>query len=165
MTRRGAIFSPCRTWRYLLWRTWAPEKPVCMFICLNPSTATEDVDDPTIRRCIRYAFSWGFGALWMANLFAFRATDPRDMKAAADPIGPDNDRILRCSANWAGLAIVAAWGNGWGYLDRAKAVEGMLAGRLSCLKITGNGSPGHPLYLKKDLQPFLYDRACPSGGR
>ena len=76
MIERTATFSPCRTWRYSLLRRWAP-CDYAMFIGLNPSTADETQDDPTVRRCIRYAQSWGYGALYMTNIFAFRATDPR----------------------------------------------------------------------------------------
>jgi len=155
LPRKGALFSPCRTYRYLLWRTWDPSKPPAMFLGLNPSTATEEIDDPTVRRCIQYAFMWGYGSLWMANIFSFRATDPKEMKAASEPIGQDNDRKLKCAANWAGV-IVAAWGNHGEHLNRAEQVEQMLAGRLSCLTVTGGGHPGHPLYLKKDLKPVEY---------
>jgi hypothetical protein len=111
----GAVFSECRTYRYMLWRRWKEDKQVTgfgpdaiefdspshmvAFIGLNPSTADETQDDPTIRRCIGFAKSWGFRGMMMLNLFAFRATDPKDMKAAADPIGPDNDRHIRVASS------------------------------------------------------------------
>ena len=103
------IFSPCRTYRYALWREWIGGDGYVMFIGLNPSTADETQDDPTIRRCIAFAKAWGYGGLSMTNLFAFRATDPKKMKAVADPIGPENDAHLLRLARDAGV-IVAAWG-------------------------------------------------------
>src|SRR5882724_4976365 len=90
----GAVLSDCERYRYALWRRWA-ERPAVLFVGLNPSTADALQDDPTIRRCIRFAKAWGYGALYMGNLFAFRATDPRAMKAEADAVGPDNDGWLR----------------------------------------------------------------------
>ena len=81
---RHAVFSPCRTYRYALSRVWAADKPYALFIGLNPSTADETLDDPTIRRCIDFAKRWGYGGLVMANLFAYRATEPSEMKAATD---------------------------------------------------------------------------------
>ena len=83
---RHAVFSPCRTYRYALSRVWAADKPYALFIGLNPSTADETLDDPTIRRCIDFAKRWGYGGLVMANLFAYRATDPAVMKRAAEPV-------------------------------------------------------------------------------
>lgn len=105
-----ARFSPCRRYRYELWRRWdVPTAPFAMFIGLNPSTADETADDPTIRRCIRFARDWGFGGLLMTNLFAFRATDPAVMKAEAEPVGPENSAIIQSNACNAGI-IIAAWG-------------------------------------------------------
>ena len=89
--KTGAIFSGCRTYRYTLWRSWDRDKGDVMFIGLNPSTADETLNDPTVRRCINYAKSWGYGGIYMANMFAFRATDPKEMKQAKDPIGYRND--------------------------------------------------------------------------
>lgn len=80
-----------------------------MFVGLNPSTADELLDDPTIRRCVAFARSWGYGALCMTNLFAFRATDPDVMKSADDPVGPENDQHLQDLANGASV-VIAAWG-------------------------------------------------------
>jgi hypothetical protein len=125
-----------------------------MFIGLNPSTATEVEDDPTVRRCQGYAQAWGYGGLVMTNLFAFRATDPRVMKAAPDPVGPENDRYLLDAARRAGL-VMATWGNHGAFRGRSREVVGMLKGEgveLMCLKMTGQGEPGHPLYLPKNLQ-------------
>lgn len=104
----SASLSSCRLYRYDLWRKWGDE-PYCMFVGLNPSTADETQDDPTIRRCVGYAKRWNYGGLCMVNLFAFRATQPKDMMTAKDPIGPDNDRTLKTLSQGAGI-VIAAWG-------------------------------------------------------
>jgi hypothetical protein len=153
----GAEFSPCRTWRYSLTRLWTQDKPYALFIGLNPSTATETVDDPTIRRCIGFAKSWGYGGMVMGNLFAFRATNPRDMMAAEDPIGPENDAWLKELAAKAGI-IIGAWGIHGAFLDRDKQVlESMPI--LRCLGITKAGLPRHPLYIRRDCVPVPFDKA------
>src|ERR1700747_1513844 len=91
----GALFSPCRRWRYLLWRRWDRDRGICAFICLNPSVADETQDDPTVRRCINYAKDWGYGSLFMLNAYAFRATDPRLMQAqGANALGPMNSEYI-----------------------------------------------------------------------
>lgn len=148
----SASFSPCRIYRYELWRSWNTGGKVCMFIGLNPSTADESKDDPTIRRCIRFAQDWGYDELCMTNLFAFRATDPKVMKAAPSPIGPDNDAtLLRLSTNAA--VVVAAWGVHGDHRDRARQVLGMIP-NLTALRLTKDGTPSHPLYLPANLSPF-----------
>jgi hypothetical protein len=154
--RPVAVFSPCRRYRYTLWREWIGGDGYAMVVGLNPSTADEVQNDPTVRRCIAYAKSWGFGGLCMTNLFAFRATDPQDMKAVADPIGPDNDRHLLDCARHAGV-VVAAWGEHGVHLDRAAAVTQLL-GDLHYLRMNQSGQPGHPLYLPKALRPVRWIR-------
>lgn len=144
-------FSEDRRYRYTLWRHWgATERPrYLQVIGLNPSTADEVQDDPTIRRCIGFAKAWGYDALCMTNLFAFRATQPADMKAAADPIGPDNDWWLRECAAGAGL-VLAAWGVHGDYLGRAAEVVRWFEGweyPLHALGTTKGGHPRHPLYV------------------
>ena len=119
--KTDAKLSECRQYRYALWRTWDDSKPYAMFVGLNPSTADETDDDPTIRRCIVFAKDWGYGGLCMANLFAYRATDPSNMFSAQDPIGPQNDVWLERLAKDAGI-VVAAWGNHGGHLGRSKIV-------------------------------------------
>ncbi len=105
---RSAKFSNDRKYRYELWRRWKPGGEYAAFICLNPSTADETADDPTVRRCIDYSQRWGYHAFCMLNLFAFRATDPRVMKAAIAPVGAFNDEAIRRVADGAGI-VVAAW--------------------------------------------------------
>lgn len=122
-----------------------------MFVGLNPSTADETQDDPTIRRCIAFAKDWGYAGLCMTNLFAFRATDPKDMKAAAEPTGSENDMHLKALAEGAGV-IVAAWGANGTYKGRDAEVRRLLPA-LHYLALTKDGHPGHPLYLRKTLTP------------
>lgn len=151
--QKSAVLSPCRGYRYELWRVWDKTKPTYVFIGLNPSTADETEDDPTIRKCVAYVCKWGGGALCMVNLFAYRATDPRAMLASYDPIGPDNDATLRKLSSC--TYIIAAWGNHGAHLSRAKQVMGIMP-TLLCLKQNKDGSPAHPLYLKGDLVPRLF---------
>ena len=149
--KNTATFSECRKYRYALWRTWDTSKPYLMFVGLNPSTADEKTDDPTVTRCINYAKSWGYGGVCMVNLFAFRATEPNVMKAASEPVGKDNDDWLKKLANEAGL-VVAAWGNDGSYMDRSKKIRELLP-NLHCLKINKSGEPAHPLYQKATQLP------------
>jgi hypothetical protein len=143
-------FSRCRAYRYTLWREWIGGEGYVMFIGLNPSTADEIQDDPTIRRCVGFAKGWGFSALCMTNLFAFRATDPKVMMQADDPIGKDNDAHLLGIYNGASL-VVAAWGVGGGYLGRDREVYDTL-GAMDCLGFTKDGHPRHPLYVRADIE-------------
>ena len=149
----GAHMSDCRRYRYVLWRRWA-DGPHAMFIGLNPSTADETLDDPTIRRCIAFARDWGYGALCMTNLFAYRATRPADMLAQDDPVGSDNDGYLRRLAAEAGV-VIAAWGTHGAHGGRHKAVRAMLP-TLHYLRLTKDGHPGHPLYLPAVLRPVAW---------
>ncbi|HET7674761.1 MAG TPA: DUF1643 domain-containing protein [Gammaproteobacteria bacterium] len=157
----GATFSPCRTWRYGLWRIWQRNTSYCLFLMLNPSTATEYADDPTVAKCQRYARRWGYGGIYVCNLFAFRATDPRDMKHADDPIGPENNQFIVSKAVAADMGmIICAWGNHGTHLDRAAHVRDLLQRNgvpLHCLKQNANGEPAHPLYLKESLRPIPYE--------
>lgn len=154
--KKSATFSPCRKYRYSLWRTWFDlmEKPrgCVMFIGLNPSTADGKNDDPTIRRCIAYARAWGYGGLCMTNLFAFRATDPNDMMKAREPVGPENDEALIKLAKEAEI-VIAAWGVRGSHRGRGDVVS-MLLPRLHYLRLTKDGFPEHPLYLPKTLTPI-----------
>ncbi len=153
----GAEFSPCRLYRYSLWRHWGePTDSYAMFIGLNPSTADENLDDRTVRRCISYAQDWGYGGLVMTNLFAFRATKPADMKAAADPVGAENDAYLRRLSTDAAV-VVAAWGEDGLHMARGDAVRRMLP-NLCALAFTKAGLPRHPLYLPKSLTPVPWTK-------
>ncbi|MHC5194686.1 DUF1643 domain-containing protein [Pseudomonas frederiksbergensis] len=151
----GALLSECRTYRYALWRSWETGSGYVCFIGLNPSTADETIDDRTIRRCMAFAKAWGYSGMVMLNLFAFRATDPADMLAAVDPVGPDSDRHFLEFTRSAGV-VVAAWGNDGAHLGRHRAVA-QIVPHLHCLKVTKAGYPGHPLYLKGDLIPIPFE--------
>lgn len=158
----GARFSQCRQYRYTLWRRWEPDCPLSnmvAFIGLNPSTADEIKNDPTVKRCINFAIRWGYGGMVMLNLFAYRATDPKVMKAHAEPIGPSNDDAIRDIVREIGETIFA-WGNHGLYMDRGKHVFDMVCA-LDCVRhrgvysshlgLTSSLQPKHPLYLKADL--------------
>ncbi len=146
-----AVLSLCRNYRYALSRVWDSSQPYVLFIGLNPSTADETEDDPTIRRCLGFAKSWGYGGLVMANLFAWRATNPADMKQQDDPIGEKNDAWLVELARHAGV-VVAAWGNDGSFRQRSAQIQALLPD-LHYLKLNGTGEPAHPLYLKQTLRP------------
>jgi hypothetical protein len=152
-----AVYSDCEAYRYLLTRVWG-EGPKALFVMLNPSTATEEQNDPTVERCEQRARSLGFGAFRVTNIFAFRATDPRIMRAIADPVGPGNDDAIRRSAAWADR-IVCAWGNHGLHQGRGAAVEALLratGARLFHLGVTSHGQPRHPLYISynQPLEPW-----------
>lgn len=152
---KGAIFSDSRDYRYVLWRIWDRSKPYALFIGLNPSTADENEDDATIIRCRDFANRWDYGGVCMVNLFAYCATDPADMKKAADPIGSDNDEWIVRAAKDAGL-IVAAWGNDGDFMDRPKQVMELMP-NMSCLGMNNTGQPIHSLYVKGDVIPGLME--------
>ena len=175
----GACFSPCRTWRYTLWRRWSdkgsterfdhdvlfdetqqmPEenlRRMVAFIGLNPSTADEHRNDPTITRCINFAKAWGYDGMAMLNLFAFRATDPRDMKKMATPVGPLNDAAIEYSLKTFGK-VVACWGNHGKFKDRSDFIRRRASDH--CIEkfgLTKLGEPQHPLYLSADTKPTLW---------
>ena len=150
----GARFSDCDKYRYRLWRKWGEGAKVG-FIMLNPSTADEHRNDPTIERCHRRAVAMGFSALEVVNIFAFRATDPKDLKKAKKPIGPDNDRtILQVAADCDQL--ICAWGSHGHHLGRSDAVKKLLVNNnidAFVLNLTKQGEPGHPLYIPYCQRP------------
>jgi len=150
-----AFYSPCQRYRYLLTRTWDGAGPTALFVMLNPSTATEVQNDPTVERCERRARALGFGAFRVTNIFAFRATDPRVMRAEPDPVGPGNDAVIADSALWADR-IICAWGSHGDYMHRGDRVAQILraTGRpLWHLGLTQGGQPKHPLYIGYTRQP------------
>ena len=150
----GAIFSKCRIYRYVLWRTWDLKKPKIMFLGLNPSTADEINNDPTVTRCINYSKSWGYGGLYMMNIFSFRTTYPSKLKQSNNPIGKDNDKwILKIAKDVD--KCVGAWGNDGKFLNRSKTIFELIP-VLYCLKINKSGEPSHPLYLKSTLKPIKF---------
>jgi hypothetical protein len=144
-----AVYSDCERYRYLLTRVWEPDGRRALFIMLNPSTATEVQNDPTVERCERRARALGFGAFRVTNIFAWRATDPRDMRGAADPVGPENDAAIAQSTGWADQ-IICAWGTHGAHLGRGATVEALLRDTglpLFHLGLSKAGHPKHPLYI------------------
>jgi hypothetical protein len=154
-----AEYSDCETYRYRLTRVWDPAGRKALFVMLNPSTATEVQNDPTVERCERRARALGFGSFCVTNIFAFRATDPRVMRAAADPVGPMNDPAILQAALWADQ-IICAWGTHGAHLNRGLAVAAALRNTdkpLFHLGLSQQGHPKHPLYIGYDQQPALWD--------
>lgn len=169
---RSATLCRQRIYRYELWRTWhagilaafhdtnnaqiahdmASSSRYVNFICLNPSTADESTDDPTVRKCVKFARSWGFDALCITNLFAYRATDFRLAMKTTDPVGFGNDRHIISIARNASL-VVCAWGLNGVFMSRGSIVRRMIA-RFDphYLRLTRE-QPWHPLYLPDNTQP------------
>ena len=170
-TDRKTIFSEDRVHHYTLWRDWdvdsltgcADDLPrhdqYLNVIGLNPSTADEKLDDNTIRRCINFAKTWGFGAFCMTNLFAFRSTKPDGMRQAENPVGQDNDHHIRRIASSAGM-VLCAWGNNGVWRNQDLNVMKALKEcgvKPYCLRITKMKQPEHPLYMPKDSQPIPFE--------
>lgn len=150
-----AVYSDCETYRYSLTRVWDVSGPKVMFVMLNPSTATEVQNDPTIERCERRARSLGFGGFRATNIFAYRATDPRDMRAAADPAGPDNETAILEGLDWADQ-VVCAWGTNGAHRNQGPRIEVLLRSRgqaLFQLGLSKAGHPKHPLYIAYSQVP------------
>jgi hypothetical protein len=153
-----ATYSPCEAYRYALTRVWDESGKRALFIMLNPSTATEFQNDPTVERCERRARALGFGAFRVTNIFAYRATDPKVMRAQPDPIGPQNDAAILDGTAWADT-IVCAWGSHGVHLDRGAAVTRLLRQTglpLWHLGLTKAGAPKHPLYISYTQQPVAW---------
>lgn len=159
----SATLSPCGLYRYNLTRYLGPGTMPCLFIMLNPSTADAEVDDPTIRRCKEFAKAAKCDVLVVVNLFAFRATSPDAMMKAEDPIGPENDAFLTRSLDYVIKykgPIICAWGALGKYRRRDETVLAgirAMGGEPKAFSLTKDGSPGHPLYLKKDLVAVPYE--------
>ena len=156
----AAEFSPCRKYRYVLRRTFGHGRAEVMFLMLNPSTADEVKNDPTIRRCIGFAKSWGFSRLIVCNIFAYRSTDPMKLRRVDDPIGPDNDTyIIDCHSE--AEMTICAWGVHGAYLDRgilvARGINACSENPVMCLGVTKEGHPKHPLYVPAKTEPVLLD--------
>ena len=152
-----AIYSNCERYRYALTRVWQ-DGPTVSFVMLNPSTATEIQNDPTVERCERRARTLGFGGFRVTNIFAWRDTDPQKMRAAANPIGPHNDAAIINAANWCDT-LICGWGTHGAFLARGRAVETLLSATdkpLHHLGLSKAGHPKHPLYIPYVQQPILW---------
>ncbi len=157
-TRSEALYSECERYRYGLSRTWDAGAAPVLFVMLNPSTATELRNDPTIHRCETRARAMGAGGVMIANLFAWRATQPSELRAAEDPVGPDNAAVLedwRARAGW----TIAAWGV-HGALAGAGQEAARRPGELWHLGLTKAGHPRHPLYVAYSRAPERWDGAA-----
>lgn len=157
--RGGASLSADGIYRWTLRRWWA-NGPTATFVMLNPSTADATQDDPTIRRCIGFAKRMGCGSLLVVNLFARRATNPRDLIPFAGETVEREELAAWGEALAEGGPLIAAWGASPNWLRRdidARSAmfraNAQMAGRgMHALGLTQDGSPRHPLYLKGDAQ-------------
>lgn len=158
----SAVLSDCEKYRYSLSRVWDDNKPRVLFIMLNPSTADAEKDDPTIRRCIGFAKDWGYGGIYVVNLFALRATNPKDLLKAPFVVGVENEKWFRRMSALAHL-VVCAWGNGaivdklQKRLDHTWKPLSWISKPLHYIELSNDGTPKHPLYLPKHLTPKPYE--------
>jgi hypothetical protein len=158
----SAFLSDCQKYRYSLTRIWDDSKPRVLFIMLNPSTADAERDDPTIRRCIGFAKDWGYGGLYVVNLFALRATNPKELLTAPFVVGVENEKWIRRMSSLAHL-VVCAWGNSsivsklQKRLDHTWKPLSWINKPLHYLELSNDGTPKHPLYLPKHLTPTPYE--------
>jgi len=152
----SAVISECGLYRLALARACYPtgtrrRRGYVLWVMLNPSTADASLDDPTIRRVMDFTARWGYSRAVVVNLYSFRATDPKEMFKAADPVGPENDISIHKMAPHASK-VVCGWGK-HGKPERVAEVAVILClyhKTIHCLGINGDGSPKHPLYLAKD---------------
>jgi hypothetical protein len=153
---KDAVIDSTGMYRYSLRRSWNEHQRSVLFVMLNPSKADANIDDPTIKRCMGFAKYWGFGSLEVVNLFAFRATNPDELKKCEDPVGPDNDIYIR-SAAIRSDQIITAWGtNGSLSARNAEVMEILYSFRTYCLGISKAGHPKHPLYIAGEQWPIRY---------
>ena len=153
-----ARYSDCERYRYDLTRTWDSSSPKALFVMLNPSTATELANDPTVERVERRARRMGFGAYRVCNLFAWRATKPKQLFAATTPVGLENNDVLVEACHWA-VQIICGWGNHGAFGSRGAAVEALMRGTghsLFHLGLTQQGHPRHPLYVPYSVAPAVW---------
>ncbi|PCJ63084.1 MAG: hypothetical protein COA79_02570 [Planctomycetota bacterium] len=149
--KTGAKFSKCRKYRYSLWRIWNEELPLVAFIGLNPSTADETKNNPTIKRCISFSKEWGFGGVYVINLFAYRATFPKDLLAYPEPIGSRNISWIKKICEKCSM-VIGAWGNDGSHLNQSEKVIQLIP-NMFCLNVNKSGHPAHPLYQKSTVKP------------
>jgi hypothetical protein len=179
-TSAGALMSPDKKYRYLLWREWRGthdpknwewfdkgtpheygEPKACVFVMLNPSTADGEVDDPTIRRCVGFAKAWNYERLEVVNLFAYRATDPKMLLALRHYDNPEGERNAEMVAEVTARAgiVICAWGAHGSHLGQDETALGWFATKkYYALGTTAKRQPKHPLYLPATAKPVLYRR-------
>jgi hypothetical protein len=147
--KSGARLSPCRKYRYRLWRVWDDTRPPIVYILLNPSVADETEDDPTIVRCVRRAEMLGAGGIIVMNLFAWITPYRQELHRVPDPVGPDADAEILDACRGAGH-VVCGWGNEGAHLGRGGQMLTLLRAhgvRPAALAVNTDGSPRHPLYV------------------
>ncbi len=148
----GAEFSKDRKYRYALWRIWDETRPNVMFIGLNPSTADESIDDPTIRRAKKLAGAWGFGGVYMLNLFAWITPYPTELETCKDPVGNNAEKFeiyeSKCTE------VIFAWGANSKYGQDTFVVNKFP--KAKCIAKNADGSPKHPLYVKRNVKLISY---------
>ncbi|WP_321820813.1 MULTISPECIES: DUF1643 domain-containing protein [unclassified Burkholderia] len=158
----GAVFSPCRRYRYRLWRIWDASRPLAVFVMLNPSIANESDPDPTVTRCMRRMAQRGYGGIVIVNLYAWVSTDPAVLSTVVEPVGADNDfHILDAARQAADGAVICGWGTKLPTgsrrdidvtrLLRSAGIQPM------CLVTTKDGFPKHPLYVGYDVNPIPFN--------
>lgn len=151
-----AVISACGEYRYFLRRRVGKSSKTLAFIMLNPSTADASTDDPTIRRCRGFCSTLGYGELRVVNLFALRATDPSELRRAKNPVGIENLEYIKKTVQNSDMTI-CAWGVKGSFMNQDRKIFELLKdNKLYTLKVTKNGHPCHPLYLKSDLKPVLF---------
>ena len=165
--RSGAVVSPCGFYRLRLWRRWDLEKRVLLWIMLNPSTADASVDDPTILAICDFARRWGYGGIEVVNLYSYRTKSPEVLKSAGYPIGPGNNLTISALVQWRAepdqrQRVICAWGSK-AQPERALAVYDMISEFVTpcALAVNKDGTPKHPLYVKRDTVPSFYDIRYP----
>lgn len=165
-TQSSAVFDETGQYRYCLERIWDPSHPRLAIVMLNPSQADGRVDDPTIRRCCGLSHQWGYGAIAVVNLFAYRSAHPVELKRVSDPIGPENDRFLVAAAEQS-AAILLAWGNSGSWRGRDRIVLDLLhpyRPQWCHLGLNQTGQPRHPLYVRRGIQLQRWIKGCETSG-
>ena len=153
----GAAFDQHRAYRFILWRFWN-DSPRVLFIGLNPSTANEINNDPTIRRCIGFAQKWGYGGMYFCNLYSFVSTEPK-LLSSVEAIHSANIPAITMADSLSVLTVVA-WGDGVELVENGKSVAEHIKKLIEpsrCFGLTQKGNPKHPLYLPGDAELVEYE--------
>ena len=157
-SRVSAVFSECQQYRYQLREIWDASKPLVLWLLMNPSVACIDHSDPTLRRTGKFARSWGYGGQLVGNVHAYRATDKTRLLEVADPIGPENNRMILEMATEAQTVVLAYGQPPKALRQRGEEVVTLLSNhpRLCYLRLAKDNTPVHPLYLPITLTPQPY---------
>lgn len=162
----GALWSPCKRYRYTLWRRWpCINERALIMVMLNPSTADEEKNDPTVERCQRRAMRLGFGGLVVLNIFALRSTDPAGLYVEPDPVGPGNDNAIAATLDRPAdtAMVLCAWGGHGKLMGRGEQVRKMIVAaghQPHVFRLNDDDTPSHPLYLPYSVTPKEW--TCPN---